>query len=88
MLLSGWKMMIVLLVGVIAAGCAQTPPAEETASAPPDLVLCEDPRPQICTAIYDPVCALTADNSYKTYASDCSACGDANVSGYIPGACE
>jgi len=84
----GWEAMIMLLTGCMAVGCAQTPPAEETTMAQPALVVCEDPRPQICTAIYDPVCALMADNSYKTYASACSACGDANVSGHRPGACE
>ena len=83
-----WKMMIVLLTGFAAVGCAQTAPTEETTLVQPDLKMCEDPRPQVCTAIYDPVCALTADNSYKTYASACSACGDANVSGHRPGACE
>ncbi len=88
MLCCKWKMMIFLLAGFTAVSCAQTPRAQETAMAQTDLVVCEDPRPQICTAIYDPVCALTADNSYKTYASACSACGDARVSGHRPGACE
>jgi hypothetical protein len=83
-----WIMMIVLLTGFTAVGCAQSPPAGEAVSAQPDLVACEDPRPQMCTAIYDPVCALTADGSYKTYASACTACGDVNVSGHRPGACE
>ena len=83
-----WKVMIVVLTGFTVVACAQAPSVEEMASAPVGLVACEDPRPQICTAIYDPVCALTADNSYKTYASACSACGDANVTGYTPGACE
>ena len=83
-----WKTMTILLVGFAAAGCAQSPPAGKAVSAQPDLVACEDPRPQMCTAIYDPVCALTADGSYKTYASACTACGDANVSGHRPAACE
>ena len=88
MLCCEWKMIIFLLAGFAVIGCAQTPPAQESALAPPDLVACEDPRPQMCTAIYDPVCALTADKSDKTYASACMACGDANVSGHRPGACE
>ena len=83
-----WIMIIVLLTGFTTVGCAITQPSGETTMTQSNLVACEDPRPQICTAIYDPVCALTADNSYKTYASACSACGDANVSGHRPGACE
>jgi hypothetical protein len=87
MLRCEWKMMIILLAGFAAVGCAQIP-AEETALAHNNLVACEDPRPQMCTAIYDPVCALKTDNNYQTYASGCTACGDANVSGYRSGACE
>jgi hypothetical protein len=88
MLQRGWKVVALLISGFVLFGCAYKPVSQEAGMPMPDLVVCEEPRPQICTAIYDPVCALTADNSYKTYASDCSACGDANVSGYRPGACE
>jgi hypothetical protein len=48
---------------------------------------CEDPRPQVCTMIYDPVCGTTGDGTRKTYASDCSACSNANVVSYEKGEC-
>ncbi|MEZ0123491.1 MAG: hypothetical protein AB9Q22_11155 [Candidatus Reddybacter sp.] len=48
---------------------------------------CNDPRPQICTMIYDPVCGLTKDKARKTYASDCSACADAEVVKFEKGEC-
>ncbi len=80
--------MITLLAGFIAAACAQSTAVEETVSSRPVLVACEEPRPQLCTMQYDPVCGLTADNQYKTYSNACSACSDASVSGHSPGACE
>ena len=48
---------------------------------------CEDPRPQVCTMIYDPVCGMTGDGTRKTYASGCSACSHADVISYEKGEC-
>lgn len=48
---------------------------------------CEEPRPQICTADYRPVCATLNDGSNKTYANGCSACGDSNVLAWVENAC-
>ena len=53
-----------------------------------NLETCEDPRPQICTMIYAPVCAADDQGSRKTYASGCNACADATVVGYEKGDCE
>lgn len=59
---------------------------------------CSDPRPEACTMQYDPVCA-DKDNGIRcittpcpstdkvTYGNGCSACGDKDVYGYIPGEC-
>ncbi|MFV2005710.1 MAG: hypothetical protein ACC650_10910 [Gammaproteobacteria bacterium] len=52
-----------------------------------DLILCEEPRPQICTREYDPVCATLGDSSTKTGATGCTACSDSNVVGYKMGEC-
>ena len=52
------------------------------------LMQCTDPRPQICTREYDPVCATLEDGSVKTYATGCTACSDQQVTGYRPGSCE
>jgi hypothetical protein len=52
-----------------------------------DLIICEDPRPQICTREYDPVCATREDGSVKTYSTGCTSCSDARVTGYKPGKC-
>ena len=70
--------MIVLLTGYTAVACAQTSVVVATVSSLPVLVACVEPRPQLCTMQYDPVCGLTANNQYKTYSNACSACSDTN----------
>ena len=51
------------------------------------LVLCPEPRPQICTREYRPVCAQMQDGIFKTYSTGCTSCSDPNVIGYRDGAC-
>ncbi len=80
--------MTALLAGFTAAACAQTSVVEETVSSLPVLVACVEPRPQLCTMQYDPVCGLTGNNQYKTFSNACSACSDASVSAHSPGTCE
>ncbi len=52
-----------------------------------DVILCEEPRPQICTREYKPVCATLQDGSSKTYATGCTSCSDSSVKSYQPGEC-
>lgn len=82
-----WKLKFVAMVSVLVVACS-TPTSDGAATPTTELTPCEDPRPQICTANYDPVCGQLGDGSHKTYANGCSACGDAAVSGHRPGACE
>mgnify|MGYP003116854287 FL=1 len=76
------------LVSVVAvsqlAGCASSPKLPE----PSPTVLCEEPRPQICTMIYAPVCATHGDGRRQTHASDCNACADDSTVSYEVGACD
>ena len=72
-----------LLLGLV--GCASVP-SGETGNAGAANV-CEDPRPQVCTADYRPVCGTLGDASVKTYSNSCSACGDANVTSWVEGEC-
>ena len=53
-----------------------------------ETVPCPEPRLQVCTQDYRPVCAVRQDGSYKTYANGCSACSDPEVTGYLEGTCE
>jgi hypothetical protein len=69
--------------------CAETGPhATQDSASASDLVRCTEPRPEICTQEYRPVCALLNDGSERTYASGCVACADARVLGYRPDPCE
>ena len=52
------------------------------------MVSCTEPRPQVCTQDYHPVCARLLDSSFKTYSNGCNACSDPAVTGYREGACE
>ena len=67
----------------MALGCAAAPP-----EAPSMDTVCEDPRPQVCTMNYLPVCGVHADASRSSYANGCSACSDPEVQGYLEGACK
>jgi alkaline phosphatase D len=49
--------------------------------------ICTDPRPQLCTMDYRPVCAQLEDGSFKTYANGCAACSDQMVTTYEEGVC-
>ncbi len=69
------------------ASTANTESADKQSNAKV-FTACTDPRPQLCTREYNPVCAKLIDASNKTYATGCTACSDQKVSGYYPGACE
>jgi len=50
---------------------------------------CKEPRPEICTREYRPVCAtLNTGGEEKTYATGCTACADPGVIKYRESACE
>ena len=84
----GWKIVAVAMSSFVAVACSPLPPAGEAMSSEPGLTACADPRPQVCTLQYDPVCGLFGDGKNKTYSNACSACTDATVSAHRPGACE
>lgn len=71
------------LLLLLIAGCTRTP-----APRLPDVVSCREPRPQVCTMVYAPVCALHADGRRRTHASSCNACADDTVLQYRQGSCE
>jgi hypothetical protein len=58
------------------------------AASTKEMAACTEPRPQICSQDYRPVCAVLQDGSFKTYSNGCSACSDPAVTGYREGACE
>ena len=71
----------------LLGGCASSP-----AQLPAPVVAgggnaCPDPRPQVCTMEWAPVCASRVDSLTKTYASACNACADDQVVDYLDGEC-
>lgn len=52
-----------------------------------DLIICQEPRPKICTREYNPVCATLKDGSTKTGSTACTSCSDLEVVGYKAGVC-
>jgi len=73
------RALIITTVSLLLNGCGGSPLMNMTT--------CTEPRPEICTMQYDPVCAELTDGSLATHASDCSACGKTKVVGYVKGAC-
>ena len=51
-------------------------------------IVCTDPRPEICTMEYRPVCASGLSGEPTTFSSACSACSDQKVLHYKIGECE
>lgn len=84
------QLLPVISLGILAVGCATSSDEKIDLNEPGalDIILCEEPRPQICTREYDPVCATLKDGSTRTGATGCTSCSDFEVVGYKVGACE
>lgn len=91
---------LLLLIAAILfalAGCQQASEATAPDAAPamteqmPDefsrLEKCTDPRPEICTQNYAPVCGVHEDGSRQTYSNSCTACSNPAVVGALPEPC-
>ncbi len=79
-----WAIALLILAGC-STSASQPAPAFSLASDP--LTPCTDPRPELCTMQYAPVCASMVDEGFRTYASACNACADQAVAGYQSGPC-
>jgi hypothetical protein len=79
-------------LGILTVGCATSSDEKNDLNdinepGALDLILCEEPRPQICTREYDPVCATLKDGTTVTGSTGCTSCSDPEVVGYKKGAC-
>lgn len=74
---------------LLLTACATTADDSETVAENTQVKVsvCKDPRPQMCTMEYAPVCANVAGKRLKTYGNACSACGDVKVKEYVKGEC-
>jgi hypothetical protein len=89
----------VLLAAALALGCGASLDAPKPPRAFQDLTRCEEPRPDVCTYEYDPVCGLIRtvvvcpDASckdriaWRNYSNACTACADREVESWKPGRC-
>ena len=74
-----WLIKITLAAGFLMAAACST--------AQTEAVECKEPRPQICTMDYTPVCGMHKDHSAKTYSNGCGACSNARVISWTKGEC-
>ena len=88
--------LLIVLGAIVLVACNEQ---DQTAPGPgAGAVECRDPRPEMCTQDYQPVCA-TRDNGVRcvttpcdstetaTYSNGCMACADPAVYYYVEGAC-
>ncbi len=62
--------------------------AHDTNGTGKQVTSCKEPRPQMCTMDYTPVCGLLDGKTIKAYSNACSACSDNKVGVYIANKCE
>lgn len=72
--------MMVMLMAVVA--CSSSNKVPDKAGA------CEEPRPQMCTREYKPVCGVQENSIAKTYGNACTACSDEKVVFFLQGDCK
>ena len=78
---------IITMLLPLSAFSGGSPPEEEINIDVEELVICTEPRPQVCTMDYNPVCGQLQDCSFKTYSNGCGSCSDSAVVGYREGEC-
>lgn len=93
----GARLCVILPVAAFLSACVEQTPLA-TGGLPENLVQCMDPRPEMCTMEYRPVCGVRDtgvrcittpcdSTELMTFGNGCQACGDAAVIGYTEGAC-
>jgi len=89
-MLKNSRMFLLVSLSLLSVACATVYDEENENYNEPgalDLILCEEPRPQICTREYNPVCAKSQNGGSKTHSTACTSCSDPEVIGYKMGAC-
>lgn len=92
-------LMVVGIVSFLLSACVVNDEAVvESQSRQSDITVCTEPRPQMCTREYNPVCA-TRDTGVRcvtepcpaserlTYPTGCTACADPKVISHVSAAC-
>lgn len=80
------SLITVVLTALTLTACS-TGTSSQSKLPSPELQPCTDPRPDMCTMDYNPVCGQDSDGVNKTYSNACGACSDRSVVGYFQGEC-
>lgn len=89
-MLNSLRVLLVISFSFLSIACETYSEEKQQINHEPgalDLILCEEPRPQVCTREYDPVCAKLKDGEFRTASTGCTSCSDPEVVGYSKGAC-
>jgi len=73
---------ITVILGLLLLTACQSVPSIKI-----EQINCTEPRPEMCTMDYQPVCGFDRDQKYKTYSNACTACSDKQVVYTIKGEC-
>ena len=79
---------ILALIVSVDLACVSSSQKSDKAAEEPPVTACAEPRSQVCTMEYIPVCGHLYSGERKTYPNACSACSDPEVAGRDPGPCE
>jgi len=77
----------ICVLNLTACTANKSQPNENLAGILKSNIKCSEPRPQICTKEFRPVCGVKQDGSSKTYGTGCMACSDKLVNSYKNGTC-
>jgi hypothetical protein len=87
-LFSGFIVLSLLLITVACESTIAQNKNSNDSSKEIAIVTCTEPRPQICTNEYKPVCATLENGKNEIYATGCTACADKFVISYRKDVCE
>jgi len=73
---------------VLLSSCVVYTKPDTEKSIKRDMIACENPRPEMCTRDFRPVCSLSESGVYKTYSNACEACSNKPVLSYYKGVCK
>ncbi len=84
--MSAFRLSSAAIIAVALSACngGGTKPADDQNGFVP----CSEPRPEMCTLEYTPVCGRFSEGGAATYSNACNACADPNIEAYRAGACE
>jgi hypothetical protein len=80
------KLLMLLWLVLSLVSCVYS--SEKNTTETVTSITCKDPRPQVCTREYNPVCATLKDGSSQTMATACTACSSLQVTAYEMGECK